>query len=281
MYFSEHSMGTSGGALLDNRVEQMEKTGGQLLSKMLLSVKEPLENFQKTRYEPSFQAYFEKHADILHMAAMLYQKAVDAGNIYDRWSAELIDSVKKHMQGLKKRKADNFLTNCNMTLEVYLFPALLKYDKSAGERLSEVLLTAWKAAFPRTNLKAVTYETIVAGFKKHYCYITTAVCRSLGKPEDCEELMLLRKFRDEYMQQSEEGEKCVKAYYNIAPSIVKSIDKLPDRDEIYFDIWKKYLAPCIEDIKKNKQKECTVRYTEMVYDLQKRFFLMEERSTQQ
>lgn len=277
MDFSEHSMGTSGGAVLEYRVDQMEKIGGQKFSEMLFSVKKPLENFQKTRYEPSFQAYYEKHADVLHMATVLYQKAADAENIYQRWSAQLIDNVKKHMQELKKRKADNLLTDYNMTLVIYLFPALLKYDKSAGKMLSEVLLTGWKAAFPQTNLKAATYETIVAGFKKHYCYITTAVCRSLGKPEDCSELTLLRKFRDEYMQQSEEGEKCIQEYYNIAPSIVKSIDKLPNSDEIYFNIWKKYLAPCIEDIKNKRQQECMVRYTEMVYDLQRKFFLMGER----
>ena len=83
--------------------------------------------------------------------------------------------------------------------------------------------------------------------KEFYCYITTAVCKSLNKPDDCYELNLLREYRDQYLMGTKDGEIC-KEYYNIAPTIVKRIDRSPDASEIYADIWEKYFkAVCTPD----------------------------------
>ena len=59
------------------------------------------------------------------------------------------------------------------------------------------------------------------------CFITTAVCKYLGKNDNCEELTTLRKFRDEYMLSTEEGKKLVSQYYVEAPDIVTALEKLP------------------------------------------------------
>ena len=55
---------------------------------------------------------------------------------------------------------------------------------------------------------------------------------------------------------TKDGEILVKEYYNIAPTIVKRIDRSPDASEIYADIWEKYLKPCVRLIEAGEQEEC-------------------------
>ncbi|GHU54664.1 hypothetical protein FACS1894132_09650 [Clostridia bacterium] len=60
---------------------------------------------------------------------------------------------------------------------------------------------------------------------KSGCYITTAVCTSLEKPDDCYELTLLRNFRDTFLKNQPDGETLIKPYYEDAPRIVDKINK--------------------------------------------------------
>ena len=76
----------------------------------------------------------------------------------------------------------------NLSLVVYLYPAVLKYEGESGKPFSEKLAAAWKEHFPDTNVSPATYEQINGGFKRKFCYITTAACTVLGKPDDCYEL---------------------------------------------------------------------------------------------
>ena len=46
---------------------------------------------------------------------------------------------------------------------------------------------------------------------------TTACVKSKGLSDDCIELSTLRKFRDEYILNLENGEKDIKEYYDTAP----------------------------------------------------------------
>lgn len=101
------------------------------------------------------------------------------------------------------------------------------------------------------------------------CYITTAVCNSFGKSDDCYELSLFRKFRDGYLRKAEDGEKLIAEYYSVAPEIVRRIDMLPERDEIYFGIWERYLSKCVECIQNKELEICKSLYVEMVKRLEK------------
>ena len=58
--------------------------------------------------------------------------------------------------------------------------------------------------------------------KSSFCYIATMVYSSYNAPE----VMVLRKFRDEVLQQSKIGRKFVKIYYKYSPSLVKKIKDL-------------------------------------------------------
>lgn len=62
------------------------------------------------------------------------------------------------------------------------------------------------------------------------CFITTAVTRAAGLPDDCYELSVLRMFRREYVAALPDGEAVLADYREKAPRIVEAIDELPGED---------------------------------------------------
>lgn len=105
------------------------------------------------------------------------------------------------------------------------------------------------------------------------CYITTAVCNSFGKADDCYELTLFRNFRDSYLLKQPDGKQLVEEYYVKAPKIVAQIDALPQKDTIYYRIWNQYLQRCMGLIQNNELDSCKNVYIEMVRELEASYLL--------
>lgn len=85
------------------------------------------------------------------------------------------------------------------------------------------------------------------------CFITTAVCKDAGLPDDCEDLQILRAFRDSYMSEFADRKKLVEQYYNEAPRIVSVISSFDSVSQSYY--WKSfraYIKLAIYYIKSNK-----------------------------
>lgn len=95
------------------------------------------------------------------------------------------------------------------------------------------------------------------------CYITTAIAEMHGKPDDCDDLQTLRKFRDEFMRVHHPA--MVADYYAHAPAIVKRIKSLPDGGRAMFlMLERQYLAPAIVAVKLGAYDEALNIYTSMV-----------------
>lgn len=103
------------------------------------------------------------------------------------------------------------------------------------------------------------------------CFITTAVCDSFGKADDCYELTMFRNFRDNWLINQSDGKALIDEYYSIAPTIVKKINNLNNAGQIYKSIWNEYLKPCLEFIEIGDNKKCKQLYIDMVTTLKKRF----------
>lgn len=99
------------------------------------------------------------------------------------------------------------------------------------------------------------------------CFITTAVCKSFDKPDDCYELTAFRAFRDNYLRSRAGGAELIRRYYAIAPEIVRRIDASVDPARIYRGIWDTYLAPCLAAIESGDNEACLERYQDMVLTL--------------
>lgn len=252
--------------------ERNAKGALELFPAMLEEVGDPLKNFKKGSYEVSFQGYVERTA--MHMDAIedAYLEAEEKEAFLQELAKALVTAAQEKLQGKKKRQQEELLMNYNMCLVVYVNPALLAHNPQSGQPLVDALLLQWKEAFPKTNLKSASFDTINGGFKRRFCYITTAVCESRGRGDNCYELNLLREYRDQYLSQQPDGDELVRQYYDVAPTVVKHINARADAGQVYEEIWQRYLAPCISMIEGSRYQECRMLYEDMVNRLKEQYF---------
>jgi hypothetical protein len=95
------------------------------------------------------------------------------------------------------------------------------------------------------------------------CFLTTACVQYKGLDDKCEELTLLRHFRDTYLTNKKNGKEIISKYYFIAPLIVKAINKEPKAGEIYDSIYK-VICSCVDHIKKEEYEQTFEIYKKMV-----------------
>ena len=96
------------------------------------------------------------------------------------------------------------------------------------------------------------------------CFITTAVCGYLGKPDDCRELTDFRAFRDNWLRHQPGGEEQIREYYECAPELVRRMNASADYARICTALWADYLIPCQKMIHEGRMEDCRTHYTAMV-----------------
>ena len=119
-----------------------------------------------------------------------------------------------------------------IVLAIFFVPMVRKQQLPISEEFVTILQKQWVERYPKSPFYLGDYESISGGFRKKFlglCFITTAVCQELGKPDDCEELTAFRAFRDGYLRSQPDGEALIREYYNIAPGIVTCINTCSDR----------------------------------------------------
>ncbi len=101
----------------------------------------------------------------------------------------------------------------------------------------------------------------------------------MGYCKDCmyfsrsqEEIAALKKFRDEYMKSTEEGQKLVKEYYEVAPKIVEKIEA-SDKKQIYYQYIYEVVGKCVGLIGCGENERTLNEYKFMVINLKKEFNL--------
>lgn len=122
-------------------------------------------------------------------------------------------------------------------------------------------------------LPRVAFGAFTGGIFAGGCYITTAVCKSLNKPDNCHISYSFRKFRDEWLKKQEDGQALIQEYYLTAPNIVNQIDQCDNSSDIYKFIYDNYLLQCYKMIKHKQYRQCKNLYIKMVRDLQDQKFL--------
>ncbi|MCI7814307.1 MAG: CFI-box-CTERM domain-containing protein [Lachnospiraceae bacterium] len=248
-------------------------TGIEGMPRLLLNEDDPMASFKRNLYEDAFEQYCKRHEQTFAAIEAGYHQVIDKEQFIANMAAALADKAKEAIEAQpKKGKREQMMTDFNMCMVVYVLPGIRHYKGDSSEILAEAVLKAWKTAFPKTKVQSTTYEEIQGGFQRKFCYITTAVCETFGKPDDCYELTLLRNYRDGYLSSQPDGEEVIKEYYDVAPTIVKHINQREDRDKIYRRVWDQYLQPCIRMIEEAKLQECKKLYVKMVRDLEKQYF---------
>ena len=174
------------------------------------------------------------------------------------------------LKGISKRKADVLLVDYNMQMVVFVLPMFNQLELEACKEVSAVMVKLWNQTFS-VSIGNTEYNQIQTGFKQRLCFITTAVCKSMNKPDDCYELRTLRAYRDQYLLQECQEQELVDEYYRIAPDIVKDIDRQPSCDIIYKNILEEYIQPCIQLIEEGENEACKELYIKMVRTLQEKY----------
>lgn len=92
------------------------------------------------------------------------------------------------------------------------------------------------------------------------CYLTSACVAAQNMPDDCEELQILRSFRDHYLANQPGGMEEIEQYYAIAPRIVASINQRADAAFIWKCIHEDLIVPCVRVIREGENEEANQLY---------------------
>ena len=232
-------------------------------------------NFQKRTYEPAFRGFYERRRGALsRFCSQIREAEREQKEILIMQAAQSIpDYVLGKVQEIPgKRKQKIRIADYSFGLVTFLIPLLLFGREPELEDLAEQTVEKWNSlALVDMKIEKASFEEINGGFRNRLCYVTTAVCRSLNKPDECYELRTLREYRDKYLALSPGGRGTIQEYYNIAPTIVKRIERLDNADEVYEKIWQTYLKPCIGLIEQGELEACRKLYTNMIYQLEQEY----------
>ena len=133
------------------------------------------------------------------------------------------------------------------------------------------LVAAYGLQVAKSELDGKTKGAATSNSSSDGCFITSAVCRSFNKPDDCYELTVFRGFRDNWLSKQEDGIELIREYYAIAPKIVNEIDNLADSSTEYLRIWDEYLQQCLSYIEKGELNRCKSLYCTMVHSLKEKY----------
>ncbi len=236
-----------------------------------------MEHFSRSEYASSFDNYKRQCRPALETVDRYAMVSEDQGEaLMHELAAGLVKAVDEAVAADPSLRSKNAramkLDQYKMILAVYAIPMAQEQKLSIGGRLADILVEEWISAHPKSRIAKGNYQDMVVGFKKgKMCFITTAVCESFGKPDDCYELTSFREFRDTYMLGTPEGRALVEEYYDVAPAIVTCIDLGEDRAAVYKGIWREWLSPCLSDIEAGRMEACGRRYREMVERLKGRY----------
>lgn len=100
------------------------------------------------------------------------------------------------------------------------------------------------------------------------CFLTTACIQHAGLKDDCEELTIMRNFRDNYLLKQDIGRQLVEEYYRIAPKMLHTINKNPNSSQQYENLYKNLVLPVVAHIKAKDNELACKHYQNVVINLQ-------------
>jgi hypothetical protein len=100
------------------------------------------------------------------------------------------------------------------------------------------------------------------------CFITTATVEALGLDNGEDVLNEFRGFRDNWLAEQKGGNDLIAKYYETAPAIVDAVGSMKS---VYLLVWEKYLKPCRDYIKNEKNDDALNVYRSMCNDLEGSF----------
>lgn len=260
--------------LIGKRKSKMVKDIESKIKELYDNAEAQMPYFKKNLYEQAFNKYYGSCLPLFDeiKEEILGKDEEFIENYINEFSDLFVSVFKKEYDAIsKKGKKSSYVTNHNTPLVVYVFPSILNYKESFCKPCVDAIVSKWNDAFKEMKIGYGTYEDIKGGFRTKLCYITTAVCESLNKDDDCMELNLLRDYRDNILSKEPEGRALIEEYYDVAPTIVKRINRQDNSSIIYRRLYNDYILSCLSSIENKDFTGCKETYTLMVTELKKRY----------
>ncbi len=140
-------------------------------------------------------------------------------------------------------------------------------ERARGKQEKERRYSSSSYNYSSSRSYSSSVSTSYSSSKDSWCFITTAACAALQGRDNCEELEILRDFRDKHINDSADGRELVLEYYRIAPLIIQRIDGEDDPDSVYRALWTDYIEPSCHEIENNNYRVAKEIYIEMVISL--------------
>ena len=237
-----------------------------LLPKELFSAQLNTENFSAAKYPEEYERYLEQFRPALNAFRM---NSLNNTGAAGQFAELLFQGFQDGLRDSRGKRRDSF--PLRMTITMLTVPSILSLEIPEAGHAVDCFLEKWNAAFPKEHLGKATYDEILGGFRHKLCYITTAVCHSLGKGDDCAELNAFRAFRDGWLAHAPDGPEKITEYYLFAPMIVRAIDASGHAETEYLRIWKESLSPLLSCIREGRQETCADGYEKMVRSLERKW----------
>lgn len=262
----------------ESRQQDPERSGllfGEALAMFNGDMSNPIghsKRFTRAEYPFSFTLYYDQFVPVLQTFDKAYRND-PSDELVDQFGRALTQVVigKAGYQNGKIKKLEDEM-DCINLIVAFMVPAVLKYSRTYADQMANSILDGWNDRFPKTKIGKASYEELNEGFKRKWCFITTAVCESLGRPDDCAELNALRSFRDGWLASQEDGRAMIEEYYLLAPILVRKMDGSADRKAVYGHLWNDYLRPCLDQLEQGNLQACRDGYRSMVDELRGRYF---------
>ena len=103
------------------------------------------------------------------------------------------------------------------------------------------------------------------------CFLTSACVKAKGLSDDCEELTILRSYRDTYVKGIDKGSTLILEYYQYAPSIVEKINENTDHLSIWLNLYERLILPCVMYIKEQRYNEALDLYKQAFLELKEKY----------
>jgi hypothetical protein len=236
--------------------------------------------FKRETYEESFHGFLDENASLWSQLSAIGDQPQETQDEERLQVADcLVHRAEDMLKAAKNRtKRENMKLNLNLFMVSYFLPAIVAYQRRCGGReedmkkLTDTICDTWSQHF-KNRIQTADYESIQSGFKQKLCFVTTAVCRGLDQPQDCRELVMMKQYRDTYLLGQPDGERLIHEYYDIAPTIVKRIEKEASPEEKYLYLWNHYIRHCVELLEDNRQEQCREVYETMMNELKEEYMV--------
>lgn len=232
-------------------------------------------DFGKQTYAEKSDDYKNACREIIEKLDFAVSASADKARLLESAASRFMDDMEKLWKGDSRSKSHSkrtmMLEDDKIIIALYMIPMIYDLELPSSSDIADAIHAEWMRRYPRSPFSLARRSDIEQGFQHKWCFITTAVCRAEGKPDNCRELTALRSFRDGYMASTAEGRALIAEYYEIAPMIVACIDYADDSTARYDELRERYIVPCLCDIEAGRMEACRQRYSDMVNMLRRRY----------